>query len=51
MTSGYWWLTLVILATQKAEIKRVTVQGQPGQIIHETLSQKYPKEKRTGGVA
>jgi hypothetical protein len=34
------WLTLVLLATQKAEIKRVVVQDQPGQIAHWTLSQK-----------
>jgi hypothetical protein len=26
------WLTLVILATQKAEIRRIAVQSQPGQI-------------------
>jgi hypothetical protein len=27
----------VILATQKAEIRRITVQSQPGQIVHEIL--------------
>jgi hypothetical protein len=27
------WLTPVILATQKAEIRRIAVQSQPGQII------------------
>jgi hypothetical protein len=27
----------VTLATQEAEIKRITVQSQPGQIIHKTL--------------
>jgi hypothetical protein len=26
--SGYLWLTLVILATQEAEIRRITVQSQ-----------------------
>jgi hypothetical protein len=36
----------VILATQEAEIRRITVQSQPGQIVHETQSQ-----KRAGGVA
>jgi hypothetical protein len=37
--AGHWCLTHVILATCDAEIRRITVQGQPGQIVHETLSQ------------
>jgi hypothetical protein len=47
------WLTPVIPATQKAEIRRITVQSRPGQIVHETLSRKYltQKKKRAGGVA
>jgi hypothetical protein len=32
------WLTPVILATQEAEIRRIMVWSQPGQIVHETLS-------------
>jgi hypothetical protein len=32
------WLTLVILATQEAEIRRIVVQSQFGQIVCETLS-------------
>jgi hypothetical protein len=32
------WLTPVILATQEAEIRRIKVQSQTGQIVHETLS-------------
>jgi hypothetical protein len=40
----HWWLT-PILATQEAEIRRITVQTQPRQIVHKTLSQKYPSQK------
>jgi hypothetical protein len=36
----HWWLTPIILATQKAEVRRIKVQSQPRQIVHETLSQK-----------
>jgi hypothetical protein len=35
----------VILATQEAEIRRITVQSQPGQIVRNTLSRKYPAQK------
>jgi hypothetical protein len=45
----------VILAIQEAEIRRITVQSQPRQIVCETLSQKHPsymhQKKKTGGVA
>jgi hypothetical protein len=40
---------LIIIATQEAEIRWIMVQGQ--QIVWETLSQKYPSQKRAGGVA
>jgi hypothetical protein len=36
------WLMLVILATQEADIRRITVQSQPREVVFETLSQKYP---------
>jgi hypothetical protein len=32
------WLTPIILTTWEAKIERIAVQGQPGQIIHKTLS-------------
>jgi hypothetical protein len=41
----------VILATQEAQIRRITVQSQPGQTVRKTLSQKYPSQTRAGGVA
>jgi hypothetical protein len=42
-------LTPVILATQDAEIRRIPVGGQQGQIVYKTLSQK-PIPKRAGRV-
>jgi hypothetical protein len=38
--TGYWWLTPVILATWEAEIQRIMVLGQAGQIVSETPSPK-----------
>jgi hypothetical protein len=40
-TSGSFW---------EAEIRRITVQGQPKQIVLEILSQKDPTQKRAGKV-
>jgi hypothetical protein len=37
-TVGYQRLMPVILATQEAEIRRIEVQSQPRQIVHQTLS-------------
>jgi hypothetical protein len=42
---------LIILATPEAEIRRIVVPSQPGQIVQETLSQKNPSQNRAGGVA
>jgi hypothetical protein len=39
-----------IRVTQEAEIRRILVQSQAGQIIHEALSKKYQMEKRAGEV-
>jgi hypothetical protein len=41
----------VILATQEAEIRRIMVQSQPGQIVGETLSRKNLHKKRAGRVS
>jgi hypothetical protein len=40
----------IILATQEAEIRRITVQSHPGQIVHKTLSRKKLSPKK-GGLA
>jgi hypothetical protein len=50
--AGCWWLTAVILATQKVEVgrRRILVQSQSGQIVCENLSQKHPTQKRAGAV-
>jgi hypothetical protein len=34
-----------ILATQEAEIRKITVRSQPGQTVCETLSHKYLTQK------
>jgi hypothetical protein len=39
----------VILATQEAEIRRIAVESQSGQIDYETLSRKNPSQNRAGG--
>jgi hypothetical protein len=38
----------VILAIQEAEIRRIMVQGQPRQTVHETLSRKTLHKNRAG---
>jgi hypothetical protein len=40
----------VIPATQGAEIRRIMVQSQPLQIVHETLSKKNPSHTHTKGL-
>jgi hypothetical protein len=41
----------VILATRKAEIRRIKTQSQPVKIVLETLSRKNPSQERAGRVA
>jgi hypothetical protein len=42
----------VILATQEAEIRKITVQSQPRQIVCKALSREKKKsQKKAGGVA
>jgi hypothetical protein len=43
--AGHQWLIPAILATHKAEVRRITVHSQPGEIIHETLFRKYLTQK------
>jgi hypothetical protein len=44
--AGYPWLSPVILATQEAEIRRITVAAEPEQIVPETLSEKKTHHKK-----
>jgi hypothetical protein len=46
---GHQWLIPVILATWEAEIMKIEVWGQTGQIVHETLISKITRAKWTGG--
>jgi hypothetical protein len=47
---GCQWLMPVIVATQEAEIRRIAVRSQSGELVCETLSQKKPITKRVDGV-
>jgi hypothetical protein len=38
LNAGCWWPTPMILAIQVAEIRRITVQSQPEQIVCEILT-------------
>jgi hypothetical protein len=44
------WLKHVILPTWEAEMRRISAWGQPIEIAQETLSQKYPTQKRADRV-
>jgi hypothetical protein len=43
--AGYQWLTPVILATQKAEIRKITIQSQPRQTGASPHLGKNPSQK------
>jgi hypothetical protein len=45
------WLTPIILDTQKAEISKVGIRSQPGQIVQRPYLENTHYKKRTGGVA
>jgi hypothetical protein len=40
------WLTPIILATQEAEIRRILVRSQPGQIVCEILPSKKKSSQK-----
>jgi hypothetical protein len=46
---GCQWLTPIILAAHKAEIRKITVRNQRGQMVLETLSWRNPAQKRADG--
>jgi hypothetical protein len=47
MLTRHRWLTPIILATEEAEIRRIS-GSKPWQIVPKTLSQKNPSQKRAG---
>jgi hypothetical protein len=50
--AGFWWLTPVILTTQKAQIRRIAVWSQAqANSSHKTLFWKNPSQNKTGGEA
>jgi hypothetical protein len=46
VSSGHWYLTPVILATQEAEIRRITVPSQAGQTVLQDPILKKPFTKK-----
>jgi hypothetical protein len=48
--ASLWWLILVILASWKVEIRRITFGSHVWQIVGETPSPKLARAKWTGGV-
>jgi hypothetical protein len=50
MYAGRQWLMPKILATQKADIRKIVLQSHLWANSPETLSQKYPTQKWAGRV-
>jgi hypothetical protein len=46
-----WWLKPLIIDTQEAQIRRITVQSQPHELVCEIPSQKNSSQKMASGVA
>jgi hypothetical protein len=44
--AGHWWPRPIILATQVAEIRRIKIRSQSGQIILKTLIKKKKSQKQ-----
>jgi hypothetical protein len=49
-SARHWWLTPVVLATEKAEIRRIEVGSKLGQIVHKTLFQQHSTQNMAGGA-
>jgi hypothetical protein len=46
-----WWLRLVILAIQEAEIQRIKLEASPRKYFERLYLEKTPSQRRAGGVA
>jgi hypothetical protein len=49
--SQVWFLTSIIIVTQEAEIRKITVQGQQGQKVYETPSHPIKAEHIVGWLS
>jgi hypothetical protein len=47
----HWWLTPVILATQKADIRRIMIRSQLRKKVCKILSRKTLHKNMAGGMA
>jgi hypothetical protein len=44
--TGHQWLTPAILATQEADIMRISVRRQPRELVHEILKKNQSQKKK-----